>query len=74
VTFTEDAVVLIASRSRERGLNPREVCEEIFRDYEYGFNLIKKNSDKREFTIEKEVIENPNEALDRWIREAIKKP
>jgi ATP-dependent protease Clp ATPase subunit len=74
VTFTEDAIVLIASRAGERGLNPREVCDEIFRDYEYGFNLIKKSSDKREFTIEKEVIENPNEALDRWIREAIKKP
>jgi len=71
VTFTEDAIALIARKARERNLGPRQVCEEIFRDYEYGFNLIKKNSNRSEFVIDREVIEKPNEALDRWIREAI---
>lgn len=70
ISFDDDAIRRIAKISSERKTDPNDVCREILRDYEYGLNLIKKNSGKTEFTITGEVIEDPDGTLERWIKES----
>jgi len=51
----------------------KDICDELIKDYEYGLNLIKSNSGRDNFTISREVIEDPGKVLSRWIRESYKK-
>ncbi|MCD6508590.1 ATP-dependent Clp protease ATP-binding subunit ClpX [Candidatus Poribacteria bacterium] len=70
ISFDDEAVRRIAKISSERKADPNDVCRDILRDYEYGLNLIKKNSGRTEFTITGEVIEDPDGTLERWIKES----
>jgi endopeptidase Clp ATP-binding regulatory subunit ClpX len=70
ISFDEEAVRKIAKIASERGTDPNDVCREILRDYEYGLNLIKKNTGRGEFIITGEVIDDPDGTLERWIRDS----
>jgi len=70
ISFDDEAIRKIAKISSERKADPNDVCRDILRDYEYGLNLIKKNSGRTEFTITGEVIEDPDGTLERWIKES----
>lgn len=70
INFDEEAVRKIAKLASQRGVDPREVCREILRDYEYGLNLIKKNTGRSEFLITGEVVDDPDGTLERWIKES----
>ncbi len=44
------------------------VCEKVLSAYEHGFNLIKKNTGKKSFKLDKSVVQNPSEVLEGWIK------
>jgi len=57
---TVDAVV---QRARTEKRNVRDVCAKIFKDYEFGLNLVKKNTGVSEFTIPPCALDQPDEFL-----------
>ena len=70
IEFNEEALRLISQKSVAHNLDPIFVCRDIFKDYEYGLSLIKKNIGQDTFILTREVVESPNETLDRWIKDS----
>ncbi len=68
--FTEDAINLICEEAEAANATPVEQCKSIFKSYEHGLKLVQQNSGQSEFLITKEVVKNPREALEKWIRES----
>ena len=68
LSFSDDAVNLIDDRAKAEGISIKLMCDKILEDYKHGLNLIKRNTGRAEFTITKEVIENPSATLDEWFR------
>ncbi len=68
LSFSDDAVSLIDDRAKAEGTSIKLMCDKILEDYKHGLNLIKRNTGRAEFTITKEVIENPSATLDEWFR------
>lgn len=65
--FTPPAIALIIQRSVDSKRTIRTVCEEIFRDFQYGLELVEEPRTHL-FTVDPEVIQNPQQALSEWIR------
>ena len=51
-----ETVVELAFRARRP---VRDFCDELFKDFEYGLRLVKKNSGRDEFTLTRAAVENP---------------
>ncbi len=68
--FDEKAVKYLVARSEKSGKTIRALCEEVFRDFEYGLKLINRNTGRDAFTITEDVIRNPDKELSRWIVES----
>ena len=45
----------------------REHCALIFKDFEFGLKLISKNSGQTRFTIDRSVVDAPDQAMSRWV-------
>lgn len=61
---TPEAIQRIEALAAERGLAPRELCEEIFSDYGHGLKL----AGLSEFRIGPEVVNDPQETLNALIK------
>ena len=61
---TPKAVERIETVAGEKGLTPRELCEEIFSDYGHGLKL----AGLTEFRIDPEIVNDPQEALNTLIK------
>ncbi|MCK5802128.1 MAG: AAA family ATPase, partial [Lentisphaeria bacterium] len=70
LVFTPEAADAIAELSLSTGQTVRMLCEERFRDFVFGLELIVLHSDRREFTVTPEGVENPTQVLSDWIRES----
>jgi len=68
--FTPDAVELIVEESLASRKTVRAVCEEKFRDYEFGLKLINKNTGQQKFEINRDTVEKAVEEISRWVRES----
>ncbi|CAF0705283.1 AAA family ATPase [Candidatus Methylacidithermus pantelleriae] len=60
---------LLAEASLEAGA-VRRLCEEKFRDFEYGLKLIQKSTGRTRFTISEEAVLDPQGVLNRWVADA----
>ncbi|HET6409686.1 MAG TPA: hypothetical protein VFG14_17490, partial [Chthoniobacteraceae bacterium] len=67
ITFEEDAVEVIIDQADEAGTGVREFCEKAFKDYQFGLNLIQKNTGQREFLIPKRGVLAPDALLSEWV-------
>ena len=72
VSFDDEATDLICKKAEDRECPPDEICEEILQSCQHGLNLIRQNTGRREFAFTKEVVENPDDVLESWIRESYK--
>lgn len=72
--FEEAAVSELVARSQQSGKTMRALCEETFRDFEYGLKLIQANTARDTFTITRKVIQQPDRELSRWIVESHRVP
>jgi endopeptidase Clp ATP-binding regulatory subunit ClpX len=68
--FTGEALAALVEKSLASGKTVRAVCEETFRDFEFGMNLIRKNTSRHEFIIDTETVNQPVETISRWVRES----
>jgi ATP-dependent protease Clp ATPase subunit len=61
--FNEEALHRLVDRAVQQKKPVRELCNQLFKDYEFGLGLIKKNNGQMEFVIVPEAIENPDKFL-----------
>lgn len=71
---TEPATVArIVDRALHERRNVRDICAETFKDFEYGLNLVKKNTGKTEFTIPPSAVDNPDKFLSELVVQSYRK-
>jgi len=71
--FTEDAIEALVNESLASGKTVRGLCDEKFRDYEFGLSLIHKNTNQQKFVINRDTVEKSVEEISRWVRESYAK-
>jgi ATP-dependent protease Clp ATPase subunit len=65
-----DRIIEVALDEDGKGVG---ICNRLLKDYEHGMKLIRDKIGRREFLITKEAIDNPEEYLNRIIREIYKR-
>jgi len=65
--FTEDAVTSLIETSLDTDKTIRGICEERFSNFHHGLILLAKDEPEKVFTIDAEVIVDPEKALSRWV-------
>jgi len=68
--FTDAAADLVVQLSEDSGKTVRTVCEEHFRDYEYGLKLIARNTGTVAFKITVDAVRSPDRVLSGWITQS----
>ncbi len=67
ITFTDAAADLLVEQAVSSGQSVRELCATRFKDFHFGLKLIAQNSGRNEFTLDDEVVQNPDKALSAWV-------
>ncbi len=65
----DDAAEYLCELAVARGMTPREVCDDLFKDYQHGLALIDRKDRGLIFRVTREVIDDPDRALEDWIRD-----
>lgn len=65
--FEESAIDALLAKSDATGRTMRAICEETFHNFEYGLNLIKRNTGRDTFTITDTVVKHPDRELSAWV-------
>ena len=63
LSFENDAVARVAALSGERGQSVLQLCEEKFRDFQFGLQLIRKNTGRKTFQVTGEAVDDPDRFL-----------
>ena len=61
--FDDDAIEKLGALSQEKNLKAQMLCEQLFKDYQFGLKLIQKNTGCNEFTMPARAVENPDSYL-----------
>ena len=70
IQFDNEATELVCQRAIDQEKSPKEVCKELLQSYQHGLNLIKQNTGQSEFVLTKEIVEDSDAVLERWIRDS----
>jgi endopeptidase Clp ATP-binding regulatory subunit ClpX len=76
LAFDDGAVDALIEQSLAADKTIRALCEEKFHNFHHGLKLLVNEdggADARRFTITREVVENPDKAISRWVVERFKK-
>jgi ATP-dependent Clp protease ATP-binding subunit ClpX len=65
--FPPETVEAILRKAFEKNIPARDLCEGLFKDYQFGLGLIHRNSGQTEFEIPPEAVESPDRVLSRWV-------
>ncbi len=68
-----DAVEEIVERAQHANKSVTDFCRELFKDYQFGLNLIKTNSGQTEFVIPKSALADPDKFLSDWVVSSYRK-
>lgn len=63
LTFDSDATSRLTELSEQENRSVLEICEDKFRDFQFGLNLIRKNIGQESFAITVDAIEDPDRFL-----------
>jgi ATP-dependent protease HslVU (ClpYQ) ATPase subunit len=67
IRLADDAVEEIIDRAQQAHKSITELCNELFKDYQFGLNLVKNNSGQTEFVIPKAALADPDKFLSDWV-------
>jgi hypothetical protein len=65
--FSPEALEAILAKSLEKNISARDLCEGLFKDYQFGLGLIHRNSGQTDFEIPAEAVESPDRVLSQWV-------
>ncbi|MBN1997800.1 AAA family ATPase [candidate division KSB1 bacterium] len=66
ITFTEPAKQLLQKKAEKSGRNFADICNDLFKDYEYGLRLLS----TEEFTVDEETVLDPKTRLEGLIKKS----
>ena len=58
--FSSEAISAIGEKASERHMSPLALCESLFKDYQFGLQLIQKNTGRGEFALEAAAVDDPD--------------
>ena len=58
--FDVEAVHALIEKAHAENIGVRELCDRLFKDYQFGVSLIQKNTGQREFPLNRAAVENPD--------------
>jgi ATP-dependent Clp protease ATP-binding subunit ClpX len=61
--FTDEAVNSLGEEAAEQARSVLQICQQRFKDYQFGFKLIQKNIGKGKFELGKEAVEDADKFL-----------
>lgn len=65
--FADEAAELLVQTALAQNKTVRDLCNERFKDFQFGLKLVSQNTGQNEFTITREVVEAPDKALSEWV-------
>jgi hypothetical protein len=65
--FAPETVEAILLKAVEKNISARDLCEGLFKDYQFGLGLIHRNTGQAEFVIPPEAVESPDRVLSQWV-------
>ncbi|MGK0188175.1 MAG: ATP-dependent Clp protease ATP-binding subunit ClpX [Verrucomicrobiales bacterium] len=68
--FDNDVVEALAKRCSDENLAPLALCRRLFKDYQFGLQLIQKNTDQSVFELTPAAIEDPDRYLSDFLVES----
>ena len=71
--LADETVEAIVSRAIAEGKAIRDFCDELFKDFEFGLHLIKKNTGRTKFIVPVEAVAAPDKILSEWVVASYKK-
>jgi endopeptidase Clp ATP-binding regulatory subunit ClpX len=63
IVFDETAVRRLVERAQTERMTMSDLCAHLFKDYQFGLSLIKKNTGRTKFVLNAEAIEAPDKFL-----------
>src|SRR5260370_37900883 len=63
VIFDETAVRRLVERAQAERMTMTDLCAHLFKDYQFGLSLIKKNTGRKEFVLNAEAVDAPDKFL-----------
>ncbi len=63
MSFDAEATEEIINRALKANKSVGELCAELFKDYQFGLNLLKKNAGQTEFVIPRAALDDPDKFL-----------
>jgi hypothetical protein len=63
IVFEEAAVRRLVERAQAERMTTSDLCAHLFRDYQFGLSLIKKNTDRTTFVINAGAVDAPDKFL-----------
>jgi ATP-dependent protease Clp ATPase subunit len=70
IAFEPEAAHALVERALAEQAGVRELCETLFKDYQFGLQLIRKNSGRRSFVIPRRAVDDPDGVLSEWVVES----
>jgi biotin-(acetyl-CoA carboxylase) ligase len=71
--FRKTAKVAIVKESISQNRSVRAICEKKFSDFVHGLSIINQRTGKKEFMIDKKVVDDPDKELSQWVIESFGK-
>jgi len=68
--FRKPARVAVVKEAMSSNRSVRAICEKKFSDFEHGLGIISQRTGKKEFVIDKKVIDDPDKELSQWVVES----
>jgi len=65
--FDDAAVTRLLECAAEKKIPARDLCSSLFKDYQFGLGLIRRNSGRSEFVIPPEAVDAPDRILSAWV-------
>jgi ATP-dependent protease Clp ATPase subunit len=65
--FSEEAVSRLIARAGQEGVHMRDLCERLFRDYEFGLKLVQNDGKAQTLTVPGYAIDDPDKFLSEWL-------
>ncbi|HEY5792964.1 MAG TPA: AAA family ATPase, partial [Chthoniobacterales bacterium] len=65
--FAPETVSAIVARAQKEGISVIELCQRLFKDYQFGLKLLAKSSERPRFLIPPRAVEDPEGVLSEWV-------
>jgi ATP-dependent Clp protease ATP-binding subunit ClpX len=63
IVFDDSALRRLVERAQTERMNMNDLCAHLFKDYQFGFSLLKKNTGQAKFVLNAEAVDAPDRCL-----------